>query len=284
MADGPGIRSFTTQMAHRPLRNTYGERFLYVLGLMLDYCVEKLNQGEHDHMCTECDPSALQYIGAERGIVRGLTESDDSYAARLQRALDDLALAGNPWSVLGQVLGYVLEDTPRALTVQSIYTAAGVLDSSTWDYYNAGADTTKAPQHLYDGTGNWDWDSLSPTTGSWGWWRWYLVVSAVAPNDWVTKKGKWGSSGKWASDGWAWGVEASSNVGRSIRIIVKQWKAAHSWCHWIMITFDDALFLPTSAVNAGVNPDGHFGRWSKISGGVYVRARYSNVCYFTGPT
>ena len=34
-------------------------------------------------------PSALQYIGQNVGVRRGLTESDDSYRARLQRALDD---------------------------------------------------------------------------------------------------------------------------------------------------------------------------------------------------
>lgn len=283
---GGGFQWMMRDLAPRRLQGDVAQLYLFLLALPFDGTTEKLNQGVHDHFVDDADATALPYIAADRGnILRGLTESDASFRARLRSALDDLRLAGSAWSILRQVLGYVLARQPRAFTVSSRWTL-NVATSSTWDEYATLADTSKNPTHaLYNtaGAGNWDWDSLSPVDGSWGWWRWYLVLEASdAPGRaWIGKGAKWGSGVKWGA-GNAWGVDKPSAVGKSIRIIVAQWKA--NWCHWIIISFDGGWFDRTQPAGGGINPDGYFGRWSKVVGGVYVRARFGDACYFEGPT
>ncbi len=242
---------------------------------MCDANLEKVLQGGKGHFVLDCDESFLATIGADRTILRGLTESTASYRRRLQRALDDLQHAGNAWAVLSQVLGYLLALTPAARTVSSTYDADGTLATSQWSYYDAGDSIEAAPKHLAQDPGEWDWDSLSPTTGSWGWWRWYLVLDSVAPNDWIGPEGLWGSAGLYG-DGGAWGVDGSPNVAKSIKIIVRQFKANR--CDWVVISFDATEFIP----GAAVLPDGHYGRWAKYVNGVAVRARSSNGRYFEG--
>jgi hypothetical protein len=284
---GPGIRGLVLDLAHRPLQAEWAQKLLYVLSVGFDANLEKLVQGVHDHMPTAAaTPTALQYTGADRLVLRGLTETDASYAARQQRALDDWALAGNAWSVLAQARGYVLTSDPRALAVSSTWSNVGVCKSSQWDVLADAASLDSPPAHsLYDtgSVGNWDWDSASPSDGSWGWWRWYLVLdyADVAGAAWIGPSGKWGSAGKWAASGFAWGVDKPSLVGKSIKLIARQWKS--QWCHWCVINLDPALFDSAAPAGGGVNPDGKFGRWSKVVGGVYVRARFSDARYFEGP-
>lgn len=279
-----GLRGMMRVLAHRPFQEEIAQRFLWLLGLPSDGVLEKANQGVHSHFVRQAQGDALAYLGSDRGVVHGLTESDASYAGRVARALDDWHVAGSAWSVLGQVLGYVLSAQPRALAISSVYTAAGVLDSTQWDFFTAGADTAHPPTHLLNGAGNWDWDSASPQDGSWSPLRWYLVLGATAPNAWINLKGKVGSTGlKVGARGKAVGVDAVADVGRSIKVIVDQWRPVGVWSHWIMIAFNDALFLPTASAGGGVNPGGTFGRWAKLSGDAFVSARYAGVCYFTGP-
>lgn len=279
MATGGGLQAFARELAHAPFQGDLWQLYLFNCAIGGDACLEKLNQGVHDTFTGDADASALGAIAAQRGnILRGLTESDSSYRERLRTALDDLRIAGAAWAVLRQVLGYLLSDTPRAATVSSRYSAAGVCESSTWDYFDAGQSTAKSPQHvLYNtaGAGDWDWDSLSPTSGSWGWWRWYLVLHSVAPDAFLGPEGAWGAGSAWG-EGDAWGVNVPAAVGRSIKIIVGQWKA--NWADWVVISFDLAEFRP----GAAVLPDGHYGRWSKLVGGVYVASRSANARYFRG--
>lgn len=285
MAIGGGLQTFARTLAHAPYQGDDWQRYLFVGAIGGDACLEKLNQGMHGTLTGDSDASALPYIAAQRGnILRGLTESDDSYRARLRVALDDLRIAGSAWSVLRQSLGFVLASQPRAFAVSSRWASAGVCQSSTWDQFATGASTASSPRHvLYNtgGAGNWDWDSLSPTDGSWGWWRWYLCIEAsdAAGVAWVTQAPKWGSGVMWGSSR-AWGINESPDVGRSLRIIISQWKA--NWCHWIIVSFDSAWFDPAEPAGLGINPDGYFGRWSKVVGGVYVRARFADACYFEG--
>jgi hypothetical protein len=270
-----GIRAMVGALAHRPLQMGNAQKYLWNIALGFDGCIQKLDEGIHGRLILDADGTLLAAISSDRLVLRGLTESEESFRARLQRSIDDQQRAGNPWAVLSQVLGYLLSSTPAARTVSSSYSSSGVLLKSLWNSYSAGASLSKPPQHLHEEPGSWDWDSASPSTGSWGWWRWYLVIDAVAPSAWVAPDGAWGSGGTWG-DGGAWGVDATSFVGKSIKLIVQQWKAGIF--HWCIVSFDDTEFVPS----ATVLPDGNYGRWSKIVNGVYVRARSSNARYFEG--
>lgn len=277
---------FTNQargLAHAPFQGDVWQLMIWLYSVPADLTMEKLLQGVRDTRIDDAEESFLPTIAEGRGgILRGLTEEASSFRGRLKTALDDLRLAGNAWSVLRQVLGYVAASQPRAFTVSSRYTSSGACSESSWDEYATLQSTAKNPIHALYTSGNWDWDSLSPTDGSWGWWRWYLVIEYLDSKGraWVNPDGKWGSGGKWG-DGGAWGVDVSSAVGKSIGLIVAQWEA--NWCHWVIVSFDPALFDRAQPSGGGVNPDGQFGRWSKVVGGVYVPARFAGACYFEGP-
>lgn len=314
MAELTGFRDRIKVLSPAFLQEGVGERLMFVFGLELDAVMERLVQGVGARFPvitnlttgekTPALPDALAVIGTDRLIDRGLTETDLSYGIRLRRAFDSWRLAGSARAELGQVLGYLLQLVPMVRSVSSRYEAdparvawriqhglsggpssyPPALLSSTWDTYLDGADPTAEPDHVFalaGANGEWDWDSLSQVTGSWGWWGCFVILYSVAPDAWTEPDGKWGDPGKWG-DGGAWGVTASANVGRSIRAIICAWKPAHVWVRYIIAAFDDSLFSPAAPAGGGINPDGRFGRWSKIVNGQYVRSRFTGARYASG--
>jgi len=275
---GGGIREFCTVVSPRALKERNGERLLFALGMMNDVIMEKHRQGIKARFIDDCDASALAIIGNDRQVVRGLTETNASYRERLKFSLDDEQRTGNAWSVLSAVRGYLLGDTPAARTVSAQYSSTGTALGASWNEYIGGEAQGVAPVFTRDVTGNWDWDSASPTTGSWGWWRWYLVLESVTPNAWVGDEGLWGSAGLWGDEG-AWGVNSPPAVGATLRIIIRRKKSAI--CHWVIISFDSGLFTVPGA--AGVeNPGGDYGHWAKVVSRRHTRARSADARYFTG--
>jgi hypothetical protein len=282
-----GMRDRIKALSPSWLQDGTSERLMYVYGLALDALLDKLTQGALGRFPTRASAAANTLTGADRLMQQGLTEADASYAVRLQRAFDSWRFAGSARGVLSELLGYLLAKTPAVRTVATRYnrtTYPGTMVSSQWDEYPAGRDPSAEPIHtlVTASGGNWDWDSLSRVSGSWSWWGDFAVLESVAPNDWIAKEGTWGSGGRWG-DGKAWGVDAAASVGRGIVAIVTQRKAAQSWFRFIIVSFDATLFDSTQPAGGGVNPDGHFGRWSKSVGGVRVPARFANARYFTAP-
>lgn len=383
------FRARAIAMAPPFLNSGTGERFMYVMGLASDAIAEKRLQATRAAMplthspytgelLTVAQADALAEIGSDVQIPRGITESDLSYATRLQRAIDAWRRGGIPRGPLTQLLGYLLTLTPRILTVSTQYqlnevvlvwrlghtlglsiTAASnaspivittatahnfvghpsvlvtgatgneganggwtvtVVDafnlqlvgsngtgaytgggriiadsdipasfypparlSSSWDSYAVARSPSAEPTHTYvtASGGNWNWDSLSPISGSWGWWQAWFVFDASGAQDFVHPAPAWGTGVKWGS-GAAWGLVESTGVGLSILIIVKQFKYAGTWVRGIVITFDGSLFDPAQPAGGGINPDGTFGRWSKVVNGVRVRSRYPNAVYGAG--
>ena len=272
-------------LAHAPFQGDAWQLMLWLYASPADLTMEKLLQGVRDTRVDDAEESFLSTIASQRGgILRGLTEEAASFRARLKTTPDDLRLAGNAWSILRQVLGYVSASQPRAFAVSSRYTSSGSCDESSWDEYATLQSTAKNPAHSLYTSGNWDWDSLSPTDGSWGWWRWYLVIERrdSLGRAWVSPAPKVGATGlKVGEPSYAVGVDVPSTVGKSLKLIVAQWKA--NWCHTVIVSFDGGYFDRNEPAGLGINPDGYFGRWSKVVGGVYARARFADARYFGGP-
>lgn len=276
------------------LREGSGERIMYVFGTMMDCRMAKVNQGTKAHLPMVRNPydrslvlwvppaDCLAAQGSSLDIDRGLTESDFSYASRLQRALDSYRYAGTARGVLGQILGYLLALTPTVRMVWTRYdrsTVPPLPKESTWASYPAGRDPSAEPVTFQSTVpGNWIWDDLSTISGSLGYWSSYVVLFAVAPNDFAHPGGVWGSGVKWGG-GNAWGIDKPASFGRSIALIIKQFKAAHTWARTVIISFDASLFDPAQEPDGIHNPDGYFGRWSKVLSGVRVRSRFSNARY-----
>jgi len=289
MSDATGLRDRIRLLAPSWMQGGIADRVNYGYGLAADALLQKLYLGMLAHFPTRANPDALTIIGQDRLIGQGLTETPAAYAIRLQRAFDTWQFAGAPRSSLGAILDFLLLLTPEVQMVSSRYdpsTYPPTRLSSQWDTYFAGQPSAPEPTHLYVDTagGNWDWDSLSQVTGSWGWWGMWIVLFAVAPNNFTdAQTWAWGDATlTWGTIPGSWGLSADHTLVDGIRAIVAQFKGAHAWCRWIIISFDLTLFESGDPAGGGINPDGHFGRWSKIVGGQYVPSRFANARYCDG--
>lgn len=271
-----GLRDRITALAPSWLRSGVGERFLYMVGLGQDALLDKMSAGIKARMPGIGDFSALALIAADRLIPRGISESDESFAGRLTRAFFGWQIAGSSRSVLSEVRGYLLAFTPAARVVSN---------ASMWFSYSETADISKEPLFT-DGAANWTWDTLHPLAVRYAqmWWRMWLVLDASSPQNWTdVSTWAWGDAGvAWGDTGYSWGLSCSPGVVGSIRSIVALRKGAHAWYRWIIVSFDPTLFDPNQPAGGGVNPDGNFGRWSKIVNGQYVPARFANARYCDG--
>lgn len=339
------------------------EKYIYNFGLALDAILDKLNQGMVAHIPTYGDASALPLIAKDRLIPQGFFESQVAFAQRLKTAYDDWQVAGDPRSVLRQVLGMLSPFTPMARTVT---------EWSVWNWFPQGATTSSFFQYVtYKALGtpqNWVWDNSTPNL----WWRFWTILytpsvtttgtaiqigGAVAAatnaapiqittttphglqsgasvtitdvhgntaangtfvitvidalnftlngstgNGAYTTGGRVSSANAWAAGEGTYGdgdvFEAADSTGNtqksiglsipssqvaSIRSAIGQWKGAHSWCRWIIVSFDQTLFDPSKVGSAGgVNPDPFWGTWSKNVGGVMVPSRAANARYCDG--
>jgi hypothetical protein len=160
-----------------------GGRFMYNLGLTYDLLLEKMNQAMKARMPTLCDPSCLPFIGDDRVMPQGPGESNQSYAARLQRAFPTWQHAGSRLAVMGQVSAYLTEfasyqaELAGQLPVVTIVGDSGDL-RTTWDtYYNTNNPITEPPSHVrVDSPGNWNWDN------QYLFWRcWLIMFWALQP-------------------------------------------------------------------------------------------------------
>jgi len=181
------------------LRTGTGERWMYSWGALVDARIEKVLQGVNAHLPTRAQQDAQNQIGNSMGIPRGLTEGRISYGSRLQTAIDDYHDGGTARAVLSQTLGYLLAMTPAARFVSTRYdpsTYPPTRVSSTWYSYPAGRPRTEEPEPAYalsGGAGDFVWDDISRISGSSTWWSSYLIVFAVAPNDWCHQAQDWGT-------------------------------------------------------------------------------------------
>ena len=285
-----GFRDRVKALSPSWLQDGTNERELYVYGLGTDAASEKLFQGVRARFPTQAPTSAQDEIGRDRLILRGLSESNLSYGVRLQGAFDAWRYAGSWRGALAQFLGFLLAKTPAVRAVSSRYDHSGGypatrLDTS-WDAYPVGRSPLAEPVHTYvtAAGGNWDWDSLSQVLGSWSWWGSFVVLESAAPNDWAHET-TWLIGDSTLTIGTlpgCIGLDVSPNVMASAQGIAAQWKGAHTWIRWIIVSFDATLFDPALPAGGGINPDGLFGHWSKIVGGAYVPARFVNARYCDG--
>ena len=71
----------------------------------------------------------------------------------------------------------------------------------------------------------------------------------------------------------SWGFAQTPDYFTTLRGIIKQWKRAGNNVRNVVIAFSASIFQPGLGAGGGYNPDGYFGRWSKVSGGAFVASR-----------
>ncbi len=273
---GTGIRDFLAAISPPWLFAAVGDltavagKYVYAMGLADDALIQKQQWGQEAHMPTVCDPTALPLIGDDRVILRGFAEGDDAYRVRLQRAFETWQHAGSSRSDIGALLGYL---TPFAPIMRI------VSNGGNWDFTPAGATPDTIPTHLRVVPTNWHWDGGAYADAASLWFRsWVIVGTGV----WV-KNDPIGTPGRKFGDRIGTiGCNATRNQVRSVQALVKTWKSAHTYVPWIILSFDDTWFSPWLPPGDAKLPDGLWGPWHKVVGGVAVRSRTSNAAYWDG--
>jgi len=90
------------------LTNGEGELVQYSLGFMRDHMVTRARLSLEARLPSRAGASALALLGADRGIIRGRTESRESYVARLKawRYPRGHRIRGNAFALLDQIANY----------------------------------------------------------------------------------------------------------------------------------------------------------------------------------
>ena len=274
----------TSPARFRHLRRFLGPRWLtqdengnpdpagYVLDYMKDGFMERLRQGLYASLPqndpsgqTTAPPDALEAMGRDRRVIRGIGETDQSYAVRLKRWLDDRRRAGNPFMLMQKLAEYT-GPGPAFRVVNA---------RGSW--YSRAADGTETALLKQE---NWDWDG--EPVDSQGRLRWSRFWVIVYPNGlWETSPHELGapSAPAWGSFTLAdtIGTTATQEHVATLRHLVSDWKGEHDRCVNIIIALDPDSFDPNSS-----EPDGHWGTHSRYVDGVRVRTRLATARYFRG--
>lgn len=231
-----------------------GYKFLWSSALMCDALIHALMEGVQAPWPGYGTPTALSEIGVTRGIVRGLSDTDAEYAARLQAWLDSYARMGSDEAIARSLHEY-LAGRPMVRIVDR---------HQQWTEIDTAGNlrTFSAP---------WDWDSVSHPT-----------ASTDRPTDiWIIVYGAaYAHQPSWAA------LDASHGIGHTVPFVerdqgvalFKQWKPAHNWIRCVLWVDHTSELDPEGGVGL---PDGKWGYWGKDDGtGARVRSRNSNFRYW----
>lgn len=235
----------------------------YSLDLLKDAFVERLRLGllarfPQNGPNGETAPSdALAALGRDRRVVRGIDETEVSYAARLLRWLDDRKTAGSPFAVMARLREYLGADSGCSFRTVD---ARG-------NWYSLAADGTTS---VVPAAGNWNWDGIPATQ-----WARYWVI--IYPGTRWTALPTWGSvdGPAWGTPGVTWGSTATPTEVDILRAVVADWKPGGMTCVNIILAFLPATFDP-----AAPEPNGTWGHWSHVALGIcqaptrLITARY----------
>jgi hypothetical protein len=238
-----------------PSNLNVGFRYLWSMIAPLDQGMEFLVEGVQAAWPELADPSALPYIGRTRGIVQGMTETDQHYATRLRQWFEAWA-QGRTMGLAIQLHEY-LANNPRVRIVDR-----------RGDWVTVDTDGTITFAHQA-----WDWDSVSNPERA-GFWSELWII--IYPQVWAQRPGTLG--GLIGDDGYGIGHLAPHVNADQVRTIIATWKGAHSRIRAVLWTSDATKYDPG---NPSSLPDGHWGQWSNEEAGNGSRVASHRDLVFT---
>ena len=213
------------------LRSGEGGLVAYTLAWMLDAFRDRARLAIFVRFPQWCPPDALAPHGRDRGIVRGIYDTDESYAARLIPWLDYHRRRGNPWAMLEQLQAYCGGSVVRTVDRRG-------------NWYSIAADGT---QTYVAANGLWTWDdrAASPEWAR-GWAIVYMTGGTVpfAPGPLVGAADLWG--GAVGSEGYTVGSTADPGQIAALRSIVLDGTPGGVHAEFIILAFDAATFAPAT--------------------------------------
>lgn len=224
----PGLRLLRKSMGPPYYVGVDGEQGLigYSLDLIKDAYLERVRLGllyrhPEGNGVTAAPSDALAQTGKTRGIVRGISETDAGYAARLKRHLKDRRQQGTPWALMRQLQAYIGEGSSfRVVTINGTYCSLST----------AGIET-------YQLGGTWNWTDADLSQ----WSRFWVVI--YPGNRWGGHL--WGEGGLyWGT--FNWGLDFTEGQLNTLRAIIRKWKPAGTKCVSIIVATDGTRFDPAS--------------------------------------
>jgi hypothetical protein len=248
------LRDRLVEFAKAPwLQKVWLYRVLYAFAIQFDALVDWVVLGVKCRFPQYALPSALGTLGRERGIRRGLFESDAQYAARLINWVPDRKRKGSPYALMNQIAGY-FTGYPVKIRI--------VNNRGTW--YTREADGTETWHRELPS--NWVWDTAGGTYDA----RYYVIVYVntlpLLPTLWGIGLYLWG-------DGvLVWGGRILQGVGESIKAIIQDWNPPSAQCDWVVFAKDFASFDPTAPYPSAGFPDGTWDQWvNRLGTALYMR-------------
>lgn len=205
------------------LLNWAGARYVYSQAIQLDATAELLRLGVLQRFPEYAQPGALPYLGRDKGIFRGLTESDENYARRLRQFKSTWRFAGNAPTLLRQLWELQRPHAVRMRYVVNGYTGPASSGTQFADWWTCEGDVNGDPVLTYErvSPSNWDWD------GSYGKnIRFWIIIYRTDFEPAV-----WGVPPySWAEPGLSWGADPDSSRDwiADTFAIVRKFKAAGS--------------------------------------------------------
>lgn len=208
-----------------------GAPLLYSTGLIIDAFLERARQSiEARFPLRALTNEALEYLGRDRGILRGRAESDESYAQRLieWRYPFGHRVRGNAWGMLAQIRFYFLSTTKQF----------AITRRGSWFQLDADATETYAlDTGLFAGG-----DDL-PVSPNWA--RFWLGINA--PVGWSLPVLTIGDPNLWGgviSDDseYVIGLDGATQSDiQAFRIIAEDWKMSGSKAEYLFVVLDSAF-------------------------------------------
>lgn len=187
------------------LRGPIGGSVLYAIGSVVDLFGDGLRAGVKMRFPGFYSSESLPLIGRERRIRRGRYELDETYVERLVPWLDHHRTRGGPYALLAQVHAFY---RPSNFSIELRYAS--------------GRRFVMSPDDGSIVRGNIVW---SPPDGAAPLWaRWWLIYQWPYAID---DDGTWDSPGVF-DDGGVWDCNLAPDELRDIRLVPREWNAAHA--------------------------------------------------------
>lgn len=199
------------------LKGGVAEKLLFAIGMHLDAFGDAVTFGVKLRLGNVYTNESLSLIGRERRIRRGRLESDDVYATRLARWLDDHRHRGGPYAMLAQLNAHY---TPSAFEIDLVYFSG------------------RAYEMDVDGNVLWRDVDWTPDENAAKWARWWLFYHWPTP---VGPDGVWGDGAVWG-DGGVWGSDLTVQEVADIRAIPREWNAAHAFGKVVLLADNTELW------------------------------------------
>lgn len=238
-------------LGNRPTSaRTVGFRFVWSMIAPIDVAIEQGIQGLKAQWPGVGTPTALPLIGRSRGILRGLSETDESYAARLLSWLDKWRQAGAD-EAIARALQEFLPGSPWIRVFRR--------NGNVLTLMNGIASRT---------TCTWNWDGTSHPERAEDWWDIFIVIY----------RPPWAQSPAFGTRSVSMDVGLGHVVTRAeydaTKGLLSQWKSEHTKVRAVIWTSDVTLFDPATPATL---PDGNWGAWGNSSGDASRTASSRNI-------